>query len=117
MRSRDFGLPDYKTVRASIGRPITSLADITTDLVTMMLIFTNPNMRTTTSYSESFAITDLVDHVNQEAGQRRLRCSKDGKLVELKPPATRDFSHLPGLEQSLCYHLFLSRAMLIAQTH
>ena len=91
-----------------------SIADITTDLVTMMLIFTNPNMRTTTSYSESFAITDVVDHVSQEAGQRRVRFSGDGKLVELQPPAKKDFAHLPGLEKSLCYHLFLSRAILPA---
>jgi hypothetical protein len=45
---------------------------------------------------------------------RRLRY-QGGRFVELPPVDEKDFAHLPGLEASLCYHLFLSHAWPLGQ--
>ena len=84
-----------------------SIADITTDLVTMILIFTNPNMDSSSSYSK---YAELHHTVREENASRRLRYVRGGNLVDLPPVTKNDFEHLQGLEEgSDCFHLFLSR--------
>ena len=45
---------------------------------------------------------------------RRLRYH-GGRFVELPPVTEEEFAHLPGLEASPCYHLFLSHAWPLGQ--
>eukprot|EP00966_Prymnesium_polylepis_P137238 3171117-Prymnesium_polylepis.1 len=42
------------------------------------------------------------------AGKNRLCYTKTSRYVELDTPKEEDFAGLPGVEPSLCYHLFLS---------
>ena len=41
---------------------------------------------------------------------------KNGEFVELPPVSEKDFAHLPGLEASASFHLFLSRELPLLGT-
>ena len=41
---------------------------------------------------------------------RRLRHTGNGAFVQFFPVTEAEFAHLPALEPSACFHLFLSRA-------
>ena len=56
-------------------------------------------------------IVALVHATRQQQHLRRLR-HRGGDFVELQPVTEKDFAHLPGLQPSSCYHLFLSRALV-----
>ena len=47
---------------------------------------------------------------------RRLCYLGTGEFVELPRLNEKDFAHLPGLEPSPCYHLFLSRKPIAIPT-
>jgi hypothetical protein len=49
--------------------------------------------------------------IQDEKTVRRLRYVRGGEFVELPPLTKEDFAHLPGLEPSPCFHLFLSREL------
>jgi len=55
--------------------------------------------------------------VAQSAVQSKLRRLRyrAGSFVELSPVTEEEFAHLPGLEPSPCYHLFLSHAWPLGQ--
>eukprot|EP00966_Prymnesium_polylepis_P221107 5114586-Prymnesium_polylepis.1 len=64
----------------------------------------------------------IVYHIQTENKLRRLRYSVGraslggGGFVELPPvSAKEEFAHLPGLEPSPCFHLFLSHAWPLGQ--
>ena len=50
----------------------------------------------------------LVYFFREQKKLRRLRY-QGGEFVHLPALTEKDFAHLPGLEPSSCYHLFLSR--------
>ena len=56
----------------------------------------------------------IAYHIRMQNKLRRLRY-RGGRFVELPPVAEAEFAHLPGLEASACYHLFLSHAWPIGQ--
>jgi hypothetical protein len=58
----------------------------------------------------AFEAIAIAYHIRQQDKLRRLRY-RGGKLVELPPLSKEEFAHLPGLESSQCYHLFLSREL------
>ena len=47
--------------------------------------------------------------MSQNKKLRRLRYRRGDEFVELALLSDKDFAHLPGLEPSACFHLFLSR--------
>jgi|EP00966_Prymnesium_polylepis_P288448 hypothetical protein len=53
-------------------------------------------------------VVAVVYSVRQQKKLRRLRY-RGGDLVELPRISAAEFAHLPGLESSECFHLFLSR--------
>eukprot|EP00966_Prymnesium_polylepis_P045835 1060881-Prymnesium_polylepis.1 len=56
-----------------------------------------------------FESVALLQGIRQQRKLHRLRyCG--GNFVELPRMTEKEFTHLPGLEQTRCYHLFLSRA-------
>jgi len=59
-------------------------------------------------------VAALVYGSRQQRKLRRLR-HRGGGFVELPPLTENDFAHLPGLEPSPCYHLFLSHAWPLGQ--
>ena len=61
-----------------------------------------------------FEIMMLIYSARQ---QNKLRCLRyrGGGFVELPPLTDKDFAHLPGLEASPCFHLFLSHAWPLGQ--
>jgi len=62
-----------------------------------------------------FEIVSFMLSVRQEMLARRVRFLGSGQMVELAPRTKADFAHLPGLEPSECYHLFLSHAWPLGQ--
>lgn len=46
---------------------------------------------------------------------RRLCFVRDNRFVELPPLGEAEFEHLPGIEESPCFHLFLSHAWPLGQ--
>eukprot|EP00966_Prymnesium_polylepis_P298632 6901136-Prymnesium_polylepis.2 len=65
------------------------------------------------SWSSKLSPSPTTSHRMQNK-LRRLRY-QGGRFVELPPVDEKDFAHLPGLEASLCYHLFLSHAWPLGQ--
>jgi len=61
-----------------------------------------------------FEFMALLYHTRRQSKLRRLRY-RGGYFVELPPLSDQDFVHLPGLTQSMCYHLFLSHAWPLGQ--
>jgi len=55
-----------------------------------------------------FEAVAIVYHIRMQNRLRRL-CYRGGRFVELPPMSEEEFAHLPGLEPSPCFHLFLSR--------
>jgi hypothetical protein len=55
-----------------------------------------------------FEAIAIVYHIRMQKKLRRLRYHR-GRLVELPSVAEEEFAHLPGLQPSPCFHLFLSR--------
>jgi hypothetical protein len=61
-----------------------------------------------------FEVAALIYSARQQRRLRRLR-HRGGGFVELPPLTKNDFAHLPGLEPSPCFHLFLSHAWPLGQ--
>jgi len=61
-----------------------------------------------------FEAAAIAYHIRMLKKLRRLRY-RGGRLVELPPVAEKEFLHLPGLEPSPCFHIFLSHAWPIGQ--
>jgi len=61
-----------------------------------------------------FEAAALVYGAQQQRKLRRLRY-RGGGFIELLPVAAEEFAHLPGLEPSPCFHLFLSHAWPLGQ--
>jgi len=63
----------------------------------------------------AFDTLALLDTYRQQKQLRRLRYVKGDAFVEIRPINEGEFLHLPGLEPSKCFHLFLSHAWPIGQ--
>mmetsp|Transcript_20685 Transcript_20685/g.61519 ORF Transcript_20685/g.61519 Transcript_20685/m.61519 type:complete len:631 (+) Transcript_20685:2-1894(+) len=61
-----------------------------------------------------FEAVAIAYHIRMQNQLRRLRY-RGGRFVELPPVAQEEFAHLPGLEASPCFHLFLSHAWPLGQ--
>jgi hypothetical protein len=61
-----------------------------------------------------FEAAALAYQIHQWSKLRRLRY-RGGGFVELAPVAEKEFSHLPDLQPSPCFHLFLSHAWPLGQ--
>jgi len=62
----------------------------------------------------SFEVIALVNTIRKRKKLPQLR-HRNGVFVELPAVTEKHFSHLPGLETSVCYHLFLSHAWPLGQ--
>ena len=61
-----------------------------------------------------FEAAAISYHIRSQSKLRRLRY-RGGRFVELPPVTEKEFAHLPGLEPSPCFHLFLSYAWPLGQ--
>eukprot|EP00966_Prymnesium_polylepis_P175219 4054713-Prymnesium_polylepis.2 len=61
-----------------------------------------------------FEAVAIAYHIRMQKKLRRLRY-RGGGFVELSSVTTQEFKHLPGLEPSPCFHLFLSHAWPLGQ--
>ena len=61
-----------------------------------------------------FEVMLFVYSARQQKKLRRLR-HRGGDFVEMQPVTESEFAHLPGLEPSSCFHLFLSHAWPLGQ--
>ena len=59
-----------------------------------------------------FEAAFLMHRARLQNQLRRLRHVR-GDFVELDSVSPKEFSHLPGLQPSPCFHLFLSREPLL----
>ena len=62
----------------------------------------------------AFEAAAIAYHIRMQSKLRRLRY-RAGGFVELPPVTEKEFAHLPGLDPSPCYHLFLSHAWPLGQ--
>jgi hypothetical protein len=56
----------------------------------------------------------IAYHIHMQKKLRQLRY-RGGGFVELPPVTKHELAHLPGLESSSCFHLFLSHAWPLGQ--
>eukprot|EP00966_Prymnesium_polylepis_P141159 3259600-Prymnesium_polylepis.1 len=61
-----------------------------------------------------FEAVAVAYHVRMQSKLRRLRY-RGGRFVEPALVTKREFAHLPGIEPSPCFHLFLSHAWPLGQ--